>query len=243
MATDNIREWGKQNGWDVADTGRMPPGLREAWRDSRDGSPTGEDGFIDETVDDDSIQERAPEIVKPSARQRVQDMVSRAREQQAPRKAVRGKVLAKPRVSVEKLISGAWSFMSQAVQSFHPPVSRVLEMQAPVAGMILEDVVRNSIADRLLQPLARGMNGGEVAFALMGPPLLIAALSARPDKQAILVPMLRQSLRSWIDLAGDKLEQIQRQDNEFQDKYGKRIDEMIEYFLEPLRVPDGGYPE
>lgn len=223
-SVDDIRQWGAENGWDVSGE-RLPQGLRSAYDDSSNG-----DGPVDD--DGPEIEERAPQIVKANPVDRVRGMVAKARDTK-PRKAVRGK-LSKPRISVEKFISGAWAFLGTAAQSYHPPVARVLEMQAPVAGMILEDVVRDTIVDRVLQPLARGMNGGEVAFALLGPPLLVAALSARPDRANVLVPMLKQSLRSWVSIAGDKLEQIQKQEDDFEDKYGKRVDEMIEWFMEPL---------
>jgi len=68
---EEMRQWGQDNGWDVPDEGRLPPGLRAAY-DSRDrprpamhqpsvvieegvfaGLPPIED-------DDDLIQERAP---------------------------------------------------------------------------------------------------------------------------------------------------------------------------------------
>jgi hypothetical protein len=74
---------------------------------------------------------------------------------------------------------------------------------------------------------------GEVAFALIAPPMLVGALTMKPQMAPILVPMLKESLRIWIDVAGPKLEIVQKRDDEFEQKYGQRIDEMIAYFLSP----------
>jgi len=125
--------------------------------------------------------------------------------------------------------------LAQLAQPINLPVARVLDVQAPIAGLLLEDMVKNTIVDRFLQPLARIESGGEVAFALMGPPLLVAAIQAKPEMQMILVPLLKESLRTWIDVAGPKLEEVAKRDQAFQEKYGQRIDDMIAMFF---AVPD-----
>lgn len=241
MATsvDDIREWGKANGYDVSGD-RLPVGLRAAY-DRRNDHP--EDEPTDEPTMDfgERIEERPPAIVKESAADKMKGLASRARRGRKP--ALRAGKVTKPRVSVEKFVSGAWEMLARAVTPVNPPVGRVMAMQAPVAGMLLEDVVRNTIVDKALQPLARGMSGGEMALALVGPPLLVGALTARPDRANVIVPLLRQSLRSWISVAGDKLEQLQKQEEEFQDRYGKRIDEMIEYIMEPMMTPAAAYEQ
>jgi hypothetical protein len=62
----------------------------------------------------------------------------------------------------------------------------------------------------------------------------VAALTQRPGMAPILLPMLRQSLMSWIEIAGPKLEEVARKERKFEEQYGTRIDDMINYFLSAL---------
>jgi hypothetical protein len=131
------------------------------------------------------------------------------------------------------LIGAVWGFAAQVLQPINMPVAKVLAVQAPVAGMVLEDALKNTVVDRLLQPLAGVQIGGEIALALIGPPLLVGALTAKPEMAPVLVPLLRRALRSWIDVAGPKLEEVAKTEQKFEEQYGSRIDDMIEFFLTP----------
>jgi hypothetical protein len=159
-----------------------------------------------------------------------------------------GKKTTKPRVPVSDLISGAWGLLSQFVGQVNPVVSRVLAVQAPVAGMLLEDTVKNTVVDKVLQPVARMATGGEMAMALLGPPILMGYISkqmttaeknAGDEKKvhecqrrvAAVTPVLRYSMKSWIKLAGPKLEIMAKEEAEFEQKYGADIDRMINFFL------------
>lgn len=179
--------------------------------------------------------ERAPKIPSPVATKArgVLDRVKQAAKGQPTRKTR----AAKPRVSVDKVIGTGWQLLAQLAAPINLPVARVLDMQAPVAGMLLEDVVKNTVVDRILQPLARAETGGEMAFALMAPPLLVGVLSQRPELGKILVPVLRQSLMSWMEIAGPKLEQVRKKEEEFQEKYGMQVDVMIAYFMGAIPQP------
>jgi hypothetical protein len=195
-------------------------------------------GYVSVADEDEGerIVEVPPRVGAPKLSEKARAMVERARKA-TPAKSVSARPIVsrakttRARVSVEKLIGGAWRMLAQAIQPINLPVARVLDVQAPVAGMVLEDIVKNTVVDRVLQPLARVGEGGEVAFALMGPPVLVGLLTAKPDMAPVLVPMLRAALRTWIDVAGPKLEEIQKKDDEFESKYGARIDDMISYFL------------
>jgi len=85
----------------------------------------------------------------------------------------------------------------------------------------------------MLQPLARAEEKGEIAFALIGPPLLVGALTTKPEFSPILIPMLKESLRVWIDVAGPKLKLVEEREKAFAEKYGDRIDAMLEMFFAP----------
>lgn len=242
-SVDDIRDWGEANGWDVSGE-RLPKGLRAAYdarNDSMD-TPLFDTGTFPEypgglsdpfTVPDDhpEMDEIPPVIKETTTVQKARGLVDRVKRA-APAKT-RGRKVRKPRVSTGKLIAMGWRGLAQMVAPINLPVARVLDMQAPVAGDILEDVVRDTIVDRLLQPLARANEGGEAVFALLGPPLLVAAMTSKPEVAPVLVPVLKEALRRWIDIAGPKLEEHVKKEEAFQEKYGTKIDDMIAMFLMP----------
>lgn len=225
MPSDNIRTWGRENGFDVSDEGRLPTGLRAAF-DTRDKIETADD------ADTEVITERPPTIAKASPADRIRGLAERAKR--PPVKATRGAVKAKARVSVDKVVSGIWGAVGGFLETRSPAVGRTLSMQAPMVGMVLEDKVKNTIADKMLQPLARGAENSNLVMGLIGPPLLVQALTMRPDRAPQIIPMLRFAMRSWVQIAGDKVQQQAQEDKEFEEKYGSKIDEMIQFIVEPL---------
>jgi hypothetical protein len=76
-----------------------------------------------------------------------------------------------------------------------------MDIQAPVAGMILDDMAKGTVVDRLAQPLARFAENSGEAWGLVGPPLLVAVIE-RIGPAPALVEMLRDSLKEWIAVAG-----------------------------------------
>lgn len=184
--------------------------------------------------------ETPPKILSP-----IERAVSRVRERvkAPPKKATPSRAKApKPRKPVESLIATVWRMGAQISASFGPsylPVARTLDMQAPVAGMILEDVVKDTVVDRILQPLARIEGGGETAFALVGPPVIVAAITARPNTAPMLIPVLRQALYTWMELAGPHIKKVQERERKFKEEYGADIDNMIAYLLGAVDAASG----
>lgn len=213
--SQNINEW-----QDNQPVGSLVDGVETVVPDEEEGS---------------RIVERAPRIPSP--------VVAKAREfadkvkGAAPRAKPSVSKSRGPRVPIDKFIGHAWQMLAQVIQPVNLPVARVLAVQAPVAGMVLEGVVKDTIIDRILQPIAKVEAGGEIAFAIMGPPILVGVLSAKPHLAPVLVPLLRESLRSWIDIAGPQMEKVAKQEQDFEDKYGQRIDDMIEFFMTPPEAP------
>jgi hypothetical protein len=87
-------------------------------------------------------------------------------------------------VPTEKLIQRGWEFAARVLQPVNLPVARCLDWQAPTAGALLEEAVRDTVVDRLLQPVARIEDKLEIAGALIGPPVLIFALQL-PQNQPV----------------------------------------------------------
>jgi hypothetical protein len=132
-------------------------------------------------------------------------------------KAKDGKGKAKvkhKRISVAPVISEAWLFMGGAAQRIDVPLGRCLQMQSPVAGEIMEDIVKGTAGDRILQPFARAEDKARAVAALLLPPALVVALEQaqmldedrRKQREAILYPMLIQSMMLWERVAAGKME-------------------------------------
>jgi hypothetical protein len=245
IVIDEIRQWGRENGWEVGDGGRLPSGLRAAY-DNRD-STTAEYPVITDDhsaesdiypglplVDTAGIEEIPPHIKGDTLKEKAGSLLSRVKKAAPPPVAKpRGRRPLKARISVEKLISGAWQLMAQAVQPINLPVARMLDYQAPVAGVVLEDTVQGTVIDRILQPIARAEAGGEKVFALLGPPLLVFAISNNTSLYPKLRPALRMALARWVDIAGPAMETLQKRDAEFKERYGTQIDDMIDAIFAP----------
>lgn len=243
-----MRQWGREHGWTVEDSGRLPAGLRRAYDDRDNGvdDPTedifpSEDPWMSTQVDriegleynDYPGEELRPNIPSEGRTAKARGLMDRIKKAAPPTAKPRGRKPLKMRVPIDKLVSLGWQTIAQMVQPINLPVARILDMQAPVAGMVLEDVIRDTLIDRLLQPLARAESGGEKVWALIGPPLIVAAMTTRPDISDKLLPVLKHALRTWIDIAGDQMDKVKQQEEKFQEEYGTRVDDMVSLLFAP----------
>jgi len=171
------------------------------------------------------------------------------RERLRGKPAAKGKAKGKPRhprVPVDRLIGRAWEIMGGLAARVDPPMGAVLTMQSPVAGLILEDVVKGTAADRVLQPLARAEERAEKVLALAAPPMIVAALehaATLPEdqarlRQAILLPMLEESLVLWVRIAGDKVEEMARREVETGPAREKARELIAMIFPQPAPQPE-----
>jgi hypothetical protein len=149
-----------------------------------------------------------------------------------------------PRVSTADLVGAVWRGAAKMVPL--PPLSRTLRMQSRVAGPIMDDVIRGTIVDPLLQPLARLAGQGKAVQALAGPPLFVTAIMAHtghaaqagedpnPFVMAIAMEGLRSSLMAWMEIAGPKFAEVAAEEAEMEAKHGMNVDAMIALiFAEP----------
>lgn len=178
-------------------------------------------------------------------------------------KAARGKAKAKPkgkprpRVPVDRVVGMVWEALGRMFTPLSAPTGRCLQLQAPVAGLILEDVVKGTVADRVLQPIARAEEKGKKVFALAAPPAIVLAIEQSQAaviagrlteqqyraREAILLPMLQESLMMWDDVAGEKIEAQMARDAERGParERAQRIMRMI--FAPPTAGPGTPSPE
>jgi hypothetical protein len=236
VATDaEIREWARANDREVPARGPLSPAMRAAYYEAEGGDPADEDFAADMAAATSAASgppgDARPRSI-PSARRRPgwlrkggKKKTGRARK-------------ARPRVPVDDLIATAWRGLAGFARPI-PATSRLLKIQAPVAGMVLEDMVRDTAIDRMLQPFARVQGAGEALFALAGPPLLITALQLQPDSMPFVMPMLRESLLAWVRVAGPKMTAALKREQEFEEEFGETVDDLIAFLLEPLTVHDG----
>jgi hypothetical protein len=221
---DDIREWGRQQGEEVPERGRLPKGLRARFNEAH-GLDTPRVVHAVPPEDIERVEETAPAVpVDKSPIQKVKSVFGRGKSP-VSRSAVRKS--RKPRVSTENVVSFLWGGFASVVKPFSVPASRAFAMEAPIAGMVLDETIKGTFTDRILQPLARAEAQGKVWGALLAPPLIVAAIDKRPDKAEYLLPMLRQSLAWHIEVAGPKMEEKMKREQEFEAKYGASVDQMI----------------
>lgn len=123
------------------------------------------------------VVESPPMPRRPSWRERIKAR-GRGRSGGGPAAAPAAGRPAKPRpgrrVPLDTDISDVWAFLGRRLDaSPHYPTGRMLQYQAPAAGLILDRAIAGTLPDRMvLQPLARGRDKWEDAAFLIAAPLV-----------------------------------------------------------------------
>lgn len=238
--SDNIREWARDQGHDIGDKGPISRTVREAFqaRDTEGGRLPSDDEPSPET---EAVASTTPEATpkQPTVAARAKDTIAKSRTRRGTRGGAAKPKTTKasgPRASVEAILTGLYGAFAGGVGRVNPAVGMIMGVQAPVAGMLLEDSVKGTAVDRLLQPFAKNADRARVGKALFGPPMLVAAISAKPELAPVLLPQLRRMLADYIDLAGPKIVEIQKREAEFEAKYGADVDEIIGRLIETINM-------
>jgi hypothetical protein len=256
-----IRAWARQKGIDVPPRGNIPNSVRADY-DAEHPSPNGsadtprpdypDDDFEtlfvdppeDEAFDESAMAEEKPRRPKAS-RARASSGATAGKQrfwQRGKPAAPKGK--KKPRVSTEDLLGSLWRGAAKLAAPL-PPLQRTLRIQAPVAGMLLEDAVKDTAADAFLQPLARLAGQGKVVSALVGPPVIVTALvmhvqqraAAGQDPSPMVLSVgteaLRSSLMTWCEITEGKIQVALQREKEVEERFGQSVDELIAFLLAP----------
>lgn len=222
MATaDEMREWLAGNGYDPPERGRLRQELKDAYAAAHDG------GQVPDDPDTGTAAEETP--AAPAAETRPQRPRGRARSKTTAGGVISGLITGKkktaggtrakakarhPRIGLDKFISRLYTRTGQMVSGVSPATGRCLQAQAAMAGVMLEDVARDTIADRMLQPLARAEDKLDKVFALAAPPVLVLMLEAGDPENELrrhmLMGMLRESLLISMDVTEQYSDQIAR---------------------------------
>lgn len=250
-----IRSWANTDGgYDIGIKGNIPAHIRDAYDAAHSGdggdAPSPAADYPDpdpdfETAFADEPPEETPPRKPPKASGRGSG--SRAKTGRTGWFGKRTSGTGKPkrkRIPVDDLISSAWGVLARLARPL-PPLQRTLRVQAPVAGLLLEDAVKDTATDTFLQPLARFAAQGKTVTALLGPPVIVTAISAHiaqaeasdsqpnPVFMSIAAEALRGSLMTWMDVAGPKFEQALAHEREFEEKYGQPVDEFMQWLFSP----------
>jgi hypothetical protein len=253
MTSDaDIRAWAKEADVAVPARGKVPDAVRVQFMDANPGSDN--PGLsADEGVpahgyaDADAMPTRPqtaaqghPDEVAPT---RAPSRFGIGRRSKSP--VSRGKTEHR-RVSLESLASGAWTLLGQAASSRGlVPTGRALMLQAPVAGMILEDTLKGSVTDRILQPLARGGETAKELGALFGVPMLVTLITVKPQAAEMAVPMLKGMMREWAIIAGPRIKAREKREKRALEQLGvdeTGLDEMVDGWIAALFMA-GEIPE
>lgn len=251
MTTDAIvRRWAKDSGVEVPARGQVPKGVREQYDAANpppdnpglsvDGPPP-EHGYADtEPMPtrpvghvDEVAPTRAP-AERPSSRFafRRPKMTTAA-----PVKGTGAKSVHK-RVSLESMCEGAWNVLGNLVGSQGlVPTGRVLKLQAPIAGAILEDSLKGTLVDRIAQPLARGGEATKELGALIGVPIIVTMMTLKPEMAQQLHGTLRRSLREWAILAGPRIKAREKREEKALEQLGvdaEGLDELVDGWINAL---------
>jgi hypothetical protein len=155
------------------------------------------------------------------------------------------------RVPLDRIGEAAFDGLARITRGLDPALSRTFAVEAPLAGMMIEDGLAGTVVDRVLQPVARAQAKSRVLVALFGMPMGILALEQAqtlPDRQrlareAIIVPMLREAAVMWVEYAGDAITRKAERDAARGPMY-EEADALLRHLIygEPLGVPDPGEP-
>ena len=213
-STTDIREWARGIGLEVGPKGPLPDDVKaryaQAHPDPGDLEP--DDPGADVTgaaappsapaAEDTRQAERRP-ARPPAARSAGRGVLGwfRGRAEGAgkakPRPKGAGGARRVARVSIANLIEDAWSQMAWAASSM-PPMQRLLQAQAPFAGIALEDGLAGTVVDRALQPVARAEDKAKAVGGLMCPPMaLMMVLTTAPAPTVIADPTTGEETMAW----------------------------------------------
>lgn len=224
-ATD-IRAWARSKGLDVADRGAIPADIRAAHAAENGGPDIG-------TSPSFAVGDAVP--TTPG------EVPPKTSGETAPKTGKATRVVRrKARVSVDRLASGIWGFVSNFAGGTNAPLGRALNLQAPVAGLVIEDAVKGTVVDRAIQPLARAGERGEAVAALFGVPLVVGVMQTQPQLQQVLYPVLKTLLESWFIIAADKSKVLKERHRKLADALGEDVDVdamIVLMFAPPNSVP------
>ena len=252
-----FRAWARDEGIDVPQRGRIPSETIAAHRASFEAAAAAAGDYGDGTGPADFTQAadppggpetpagetkpRRPTRARPAGKRRFWDR--RSGSGAKPKAKTRKKF---PRLPVDTFIEHFWSQAAWAARPL-PPLQRMLTAQAPIAGIIFEDVVRDTVADTILQPVVRLERQFKALDALIAPPILVTAITltgvtddqGRPDaRTSVMLGMLRFSLMSMYEFRAGHLDEVIERGRQMEE-LGDEVDRFMAHLFEMPAPPAG----
>lgn len=267
MATSTeVRTWARGNGETLTDRGRIPARIVQGWNDAHADDPyMAEDrravpGAVPDYPDDDFESAFAVMPADPGTDPHGDEAMTEKQPRRPAKKAAatragwfgrrkHGPKKRLPRVSTDGIWGAVWRGVA-GIATPLPPLQRTLRIQAPVAGVIIDGIVKDTVIDPLLQPLARLAGAGKAASALVGPPVFVTAITVYGQSCAArgelpnpivwqgLDEGLTQSLAAWFEVAGPEFEKALQREKDFEERHGKTIQAMKEFLFSPPPATD-----
>jgi hypothetical protein len=79
-----------------------------------------------------------------------------------------------------------------------------------VSAEILDDAISGTIVDKMiLQPLVKGRGKFDAIGAVLGPPGIILAIENDPSRAAVLIPLLKSSIRNSLPMMAKAIKKVQ----------------------------------
>ena len=212
--TTDVREWAKAKGIDIGAHGRIPREVRDQYEAEHttlddaaypepepgpayDGGVTEAD-FPPDPGPGTEVQGHPAEVKPRRVRTAKPAAGVFARWRKQPKTARPGRKL--PRVSIAGLIEDAWQQMAWAAAPL-PPMQRLLYAQAPFAGVALEAALKDTVADRVLQPVARAEEKAKAVGGLVMPPVALLAVLATAPRPYEITNEDGQKVLTWPEPA------------------------------------------
>lgn len=184
-----VRAWAREQGMEVNARGAIPADILAAYEarftgelpaDPGDSTGVTEADFPPPLDDDAGSTPEAP-----PKRERRPRAVKATRPKATAKgwKNLFGGATAKvkgkggPRTDLSEFAEDTWRDLAMLSAGVMPPVSRVLTVQAPYAGVVFDEAVRGlPIVDAVLQPVARASVSLRALNGLLGPSFFTAAI-------------------------------------------------------------------
>lgn len=232
MSDTDIRAWARDNGVDLSSRGPVPRRVREQYEQENGAAPVEFEGEGQATVTLDTAEVTPATVAKPTAGEKVKRVFKRGPKE--PGAEVESKRPRK-RAATSTVLAGSWIGLANVVaRAGFQPVGICMSYQAPVAGELLEQATKGTIVDKVIQPFARTSERGRILGALIGPPLIVAAIQQRPQLFDQLAPLLESALYTWVEIGGPVAVKKAEQRAKREAEYGEDVKAMMEAIFAPL---------
>jgi hypothetical protein len=101
-------------------------------------------------------------------------------------------------------------------------VGNCLTFQAPIVGDILDEAVRDTFIDTLIQPIAGKGKKFKQVSSVLAMPVLVGVMERSPAAAPMLEPLLRQTIREHLVAMAPIIKQRQKEE----EQYRKALDEL-----------------